>query len=257
MPTVMPPLMPHARGMPVRRLPAAAALLLALTGCGSLPDLPPLPEPLVISETPVLPAPTPGETSLSPDGFRTTERVAVRIRNVGCDTVSTGSGFAVSGDRLITNRHVVAGATTLQVSTYDGQDLLVEATGTTVVADLAIVRTDSALPAAAPLADANPEVGDNVEIIGYPGGGRLTSTKGTVLEYRDDPLSANAGEVIVSSARAVPGSSGSPMYDADGHLVGVVYAATPDGDHSLAVPVSTVRELLEEASFDSQVPSCE
>lgn len=249
--------MPPHRAERTRRAPAAAVALLVLTGCGSLPDLPPLPEPLVVSETPVLPTPTPGETSLSPDGFRTTERVAVRIRNVGCGTVSTGSGFAVSGERLVTNRHVVAGATTLQVSTYDGQDLLVEATGTTVVADLAIVRTDSRLPAAAPLAGANPEVGDEVEIIGYPGGGRLTSTKGTVLEYRDDPLNANAGQVIVTSARAVPGSSGSPMYDAGGRLVGVVYAATSDGDHSLAVPVGTLRELLDEVSFDPVMPSCE
>ncbi|MFW6092302.1 MAG: serine protease, partial [Actinomycetota bacterium] len=78
-----------------------------------------------------------------------------------------------------------------------------------------------------------------------------------VLEYRDDPLNANAGQVIVTSARAVPGSSGSPMYDAGGRLVGVVYAAASDGDHSLAVPVATLRELLDEASFDSAVPSCE
>src|SRR5690554_1925037 len=132
--------MRRTTGTPLRRLPAAATAVLLLSGCGSVPELPPLPEPLVISETPVLPTPTPGETSLSPDGFRTAERVAVRIRNVGCDSVSTGSGFAVSEDRLITNRHVVAGATTLQVSTYDGQDLLVEATGSVVFADLAIVQ---------------------------------------------------------------------------------------------------------------------
>lgn len=231
-----------------------AAGVLALVGCSYLP---PLPEPLVISETPVLPTPTPGATVLSPDGFGTTERVAVRVRNVGCEGVSTGSGFAVTDDRLVTNRHVVAGAATLQVGTYDGQDVLVETAGTTVVADLAIVETRSPLPAAVQLADEDPDVGDEVEIIGYPGGGRLTSSVGTVLSYEEDPLNANAGEVIVSSAYAEPGSSGSPMYDAEGKVVGVVYAAAPDGSHSLAVPVSTLRELLDQASFEESVPACE
>lgn len=231
-----------------------AAGVLALVGCSYLP---PLPEPLVISETPVLPTPTPGATVLSPDGFGTTERVAVRVRNVGCEGVSTGSGFAVTDDRLVTNRHVVAGAATLQVGTYDGQDVLVETAGTTVVADLAIVETRSPLPAAVQLADEDPDVGDEVEIIGYPGGGRLTSSVGTVLSYEEDPLNANAGEVIVSSAYAERGSSGSPMYDAEGKVVGVVYAAAPDGSHSLAVPVSTLRELLDQASFEESVPACE
>lgn len=233
---------------------AIAVSVVALAGCSYLP---PLPEPLVISETPALPTPTPGATTLSPDGFRTTERVAVRVRNVGCDGVSTGSGFAVAADRLVTNRHVVAGAATLQVSTYDGQDLLVQTAGTTVVADLAIVETDSPLPAAVQLADEDPEIGDDIEIIGYPGGGRLSSSVGTVLAYEEDPLNANAGEVIVSSAFAEPGSSGSPMYDNEGKVVGVVYAAAPDGSHSLAVPVSTLRELLEQASFEESVPACD
>jgi S1-C subfamily serine protease len=238
----------------MRRLAAACAGAAVLTACSYLP---PLPEPLVISETPVLRTPTPGAVTLSPDGFRTTERVAVRVRNVGCEGVSTGSGFAVDNDRLVTNRHVVTGATTLQVSTYDGQDLLVETAGTAVVADLAIVETRSPLPAAVTLADADPEAGDDIEVIGYPGGGRLTSSVGTVLGFEEDPLNANAGEVIVSSAFAEPGSSGSPMYDSQGRVVGVVYAAAPDGSHSLAVPVSTLRDLLEQASFEESVPACE
>jgi S1-C subfamily serine protease len=228
-----------------------------LAGCGELPDLPPMPDPVAIGETTSPPTPTPGATTLSPDGFRTTERVAVRVRNVGCGGVSTGSGFALSEDVLVTNRHVVAGAETLQVSTYDGQDLLVETAGAAVVADLAIVQTHSALPAAVTLADADPEEGDPVEVVGYPGGGQLTSSTGAVLGYDEDPLNANAGRVVVTSARAEPGSSGSPMYDESGLVVGVVYAATEDGSQSLAVPVSTLRTMLGDTSFDDGVPPCE
>lgn len=238
-------------------LAAAVALAGAATGCSELPDLPPMPDPVAIGETTAVPTPTPGATTLSPDGFRTTERVAVRVRNVGCGGVSTGSGFAVSEDVLVTNRHVVAGAEILQVSTYDGQDLLVETAGSAVVADLAIVRTRSALPAAVTLADADPEAGETVEVVGYPGGGRLTSSTGTVLGYDEDPLNANAGRVVVTDARAEPGSSGSPMYDEQGLVVGVVYAATQDGTRSLAVPLSTLRGLLDDTSFDDGVPPCE
>jgi len=236
---------------------AATVSVVVLSGCSELPDLPPLPDPVAIGETPAVQTPTPGTTTLSPDGFRTTERVAVRVRNVGCGGVSTGSGFAVSEDVLVTNRHVVAGAETMQVSTYDGQDLLVETAGSAIVADLAIVRTRSALPAAVTLAEADPEPGDPVEVVGYPGGGRLTSSTGTVLGYEADPLNANAGQIIVTDARAEPGSSGSPMYNESGQVVGVVYAATEDATRSLAVPVSTLRNLLDETSFDDGVPPCD
>jgi S1-C subfamily serine protease len=228
-----------------------------LVGCGDTPELPPFPEPAAIGETTAAPTPTPGATTLSPDGFRTTERVAVRVRNVGCGGVSTGSGFAVSEDVLVTNRHVVAGADTLQISTYDGQDLLVETAGAAVVADLAIVHTRSELPAAVTLAGADPEIGDPIEVIGFPGGGRLTSSIGTVLGFDEDPLDANAGDVVVTDAAAGPGSSGSPMYDASGQVVGVVYAAAADGSRSLAVPVSTLRRLLDRPDATGDVPPCE
>jgi S1-C subfamily serine protease len=242
----------------VRRLPALVfAAGIPLAACGAVPELPPFPDPAAIGETTAAPTVAAGATTLSPDGFRTTERVAVRVRNVGCGGVSTGSGFALSDDVLVTNRHVVAGADTLQVSTYDGQDLLVEAAGAAVVADLAIVHTRSQLPAAVTLADADPSVGDPIEVIGFPGGGQLTSSTGTVLSIDEDPLEANAGEVIVTNAAAEPGSSGSPMYDASGQLVGVVYAAAEDGSRSLAVPVSTLRRLLDEPDATDDVPPCE
>jgi hypothetical protein len=47
------------------------------------------------------------------------------------------------------------------------------------------------------------------------------------------------------------------MYDESGRVVGVVYAATEDATRSLAVPVSTLRTLLDETSFDDGVPPCE
>lgn len=236
----------------------AAVLVLAalvLTGCEALPELPPRPEPAEIGSEPTPTASTEA-AEWAPGGFSRAERVAVRVRNVGCGGVSTGSGFALSPNQLVTNRHVIAGATTLQVSTFDGQDLLVDAAGAGLVADIAIVETRSALPAAVTLADENPEIGDAVNIVGYPGGGRLTTTSGHVVSYEADPLNSNAGEVIVTDAPAERGSSGSPLYNEDGDVVGVVYAATSDGEHSLAVPVETLRELLDDEGFTDELPPC-
>jgi S1-C subfamily serine protease len=235
--------------------PRVVALALVLTGCGTLPELPPRPEPAEIGSDP---APTENSeaTEWAPGGFSPAERVAVRVRNVGCGGVSTGSGFALSPSQLVTNRHVVAGATTLQVSTFDGEDLLVDAAGAGLVADIAIVDTRSALPAAVTLAEDNPEIGDAVEIVGYPGGGRLTTTSGNVVSYEADPLNSNAGQVIVTDAPAERGSSGSPLYSEDGDVVGVVYAATSDGRHSLAVPVETLHELLNDEGFTDELPPC-
>lgn len=239
-----------------RRWPVIVALAtLVAAGCGVLPELPPRPEPAEIGSGPA-PTASPDDDEWEPGGFSRAERVAVRVRNVGCGGVSTGSGFALSPNQLVTNRHVVAGATTLQVSTFDGQDLLVDTAGAGLVADIAIVETRSALPAAVTLAEENPHVGDAIEVVGYPGGGRLTTTSGQVVAYEPDPLNSNAGEVIVTDAPAERGSSGSPLYNEDGDVVGVVYAATRDGRHSLAVPVETLNRLIDDAGFTDELPPC-
>ena len=101
-------------------------VLLACAGLGGcaevVPSMPgPLPTDLVPSEVP-RPAPTTAG-NLSPDGFDAAQRMAVRIRNVGCGSVSTGSGFAIDAQTLITNRHVVDQSAELQLSTYDGRDI--------------------------------------------------------------------------------------------------------------------------------------
>src|SRR5690606_4498914 len=103
---------PPAGAEPVTRSPAMrltsvlAVAALALSGCALVDEVPQMPGPretdLVPTEVP--PAEPEGET-LSPDGFDTVERMAVRIRNVGCGALTTGSGFAIDSQVLITNRH--------------------------------------------------------------------------------------------------------------------------------------------------------
>lgn len=241
-----------------RRRPALAAALVAsvvaLAGCAALPALPgPMPTGFV---------PTDGATAttsrghLSPDGFDAARRIAVRIRNVGCNSLSTGSGFAIDATTLITNRHVVANAAAIQISTYDGRDIAATAASTAGLADLAIVRTATALPAFPDLADRDPVRGDAISVVGYPMGGELTITTGQVIDETTDPLHANLGEVLVTDAQVEPGSSGSAVLDSDGRVVGVVYAKNA-ANQSYVVPVSTLKKLLADSSSFNTAPACQ
>lgn len=243
----------------------AAVVVLAaslLAGCASvdavLEEVPRMPGPpvtdLVPTEAPMS-APT-GTGTLSPDGFDAVRRMAVRIRNVGCGTLTTGSGFAIDATTLITNRHVVDQSDTVQVSTYDGRDIDVATASTASLADLAIVRTAEELPSSPVLADADPVRGDAVTVVGYPQGGALTVTSGTVIGETLDPINENLGEVLVTDAPVEPGSSGSAALDEDGRVIGVVYAKNAAGQ-SFLVPVSTLRRLLDDtAAFTPTLP-CE
>ena len=243
-------------GRPRVRPSAAGATVvvlafLTLAGCAALEDFPQLPGPaatgFVPTEAPVV---IPTEIgNLSPDGFDAVERMAVRIRNVGCSSLSTGSGFAYDSTTLITNRHVVSDSAELQISTYDGRDIDVTAASTAAIADLAVVRTAEELPTFAELAEVDPVAGDAVTVVGYPQGGALTLTTGQVIGTATDPMNENLGEVLVTDAPVEPGSSGSAVLDEDGRVVGVVYAKNTSGQ-SYIVPVSTLRNLLaDDAAF--------
>ncbi len=236
------------------RTTTALLALVLLAGCGVLPAMPgPVPTDLVPSSVPM---PEPSSTgNLSPDGTDAAQRMAVRIRNIGCGSLSTGSGFAIDEYTLITNRHVVADSAELQLSTYDGRDIAVTASSTAGLADLAIVRTAEPLPAAPVLADADPVPGDAVTVVGYPQGGALTVTSGQVIGSTTDPLNENFGEVLVTDAQVEPGSSGSAVLDADGRVVGVVYAKNSTGQ-SFVVPVSTLQQLLADDASFTQTTSC-
>lgn len=234
----------------------AAAATVCLTACGLVPESPgPVPTTFVPSSAP---AQTPAISgSLSPDGVDAVERMAVRIRNVGCSgTVSTGSGFALDEHTLITNKHVVSDSSELQLSTYDGRDVAATAASVAGLADLALVRTAEPLPSSPDLAEADMAPGEVVSVVGYPDGGALTVTSGRVIGTVADPLDNNLGQVMVTDAEVAPGSSGSPVLNDAGEVAGVVYAKNSAGQ-SFAVPVSTLRSILADDAGFTPTQSCD
>lgn len=230
----------------------AAVAAAALAGCGAVPPMPgPLPDYVTEAPAPQVAA----SGSLTPDGVAAAERMAVRVRNVGCGSLSVGSGFALDEHTVVTNRHVVADSAELQVSTYDGRDVDVVTVSSTPVADLALVRTAEPLPQVPGLAEGDPAVGTPVTVVGYPSGGALTTSAGEVLGTVPDPLGTGMDEVIVTSAAVVGGSSGSAALDADGRVVGVVYAGDDRGQ-SYLVPLSLLQTLLADTSAFAALTPC-
>jgi len=225
---------------------------IGLVGCSEeFPTIPGEPTTVAVPSEPPLVRPS----GLTPDGFDAVQRMAVRIRNVGCGALTTGSGFAIDATTLITNKHVVSESAELQVSTYDGHDIDVSAASTAGIADLALVRTEGELPSYPELATKDPVRGDQVTVVGYPQGGRLTVTSGQVIGAATDPLNENLGEVLVTDAPVEPGSSGSAVLDAEGRVVGVVYAKNAAGQ-SFIVPVSTLSAVLADAEAFAPTTPC-
>ena len=233
------------------RVRLAAALVVGAACLGACSALPGPPAPVPSSVLAPVAAPT-TPADLSPDGFDDAHRATVRLLSIRCGELATGSGFAIDAHTLVTARHVVGDAREVRVSTYDGHDLTSSGSATAPDADLAIVRTDAPLPASLPLADADPQVGDAVHVVGYPKGDALTVTSGHVTGERKDPLDVNAEPVLVADATVEPGSSGSPVLDDDDAVVGVVYAKGTN-DTTFFVPVSTLRAMLDDE--DSLVPT--
>jgi len=230
---------------------ALAGMFLA-AGCGLVPGMPPEATPDYVPELEAPQVTDPG--GLSADGVDAAQRMAIRVRNVGCGELTTGSGFALDERTIVTNRHVVADADRLQVMTYDGREIDAVSASITDVADLALLRTAEAVTTVPGIAAEDAAVGEDITVVGYPLGGRLTTSSGTVLGYEPDPLGSDLGLVGRTNAKVDHGSSGSAVLDADGEVVGVVYAMD-SWDNSYIVPVTTLRDLVADEAFEA-IASC-
>ena len=186
----------------------------------------------------------------------------VRIRSQTCEGLGVGSGFLIDPTTIVTNRHVVEGADTLEVETSEGVELTVDVANQGLLADLAVVRLatpmDEAMDAlpTATLAPTNPEPGDRIRAFGYPEGGVLTVTEGVVEDYKADPLLGNLSKVIRSDVEIHPGNSGGPAINERNEVVGVIYAIEIATEKALIVPVDTLQRLLTSDEGVETVQGC-
>jgi putative serine protease PepD len=154
----------------------------------------------------------------------------VTIRARTAEGEDEGTGIVVNTEGLIlTNDHVVAGATALQISVAGSSSRTATATlvGEEANSDLALIKVDPSGLGLKPLTladDANVHIGNQVYAIGNPYGLEETLTKGIVSALDRQisaPNGATIGGVIQTDAALNPGNSGGPLLNEQGEVIGV------------------------------------
>jgi putative serine protease PepD len=168
-----------------------------------------------------------------------------------------GSGFVIDsrGD-IVTNHHVVHGATDIRVRFGDGRWYPAEIVGTDPASDLAVVRVSAPSSALHPLVftdSSSVEVGDSVYAIGNPFGLERTMTAGIVSATRRDikaPSGLTISNAIQTDAPINHGNSGGPLLDRFGRVIAVnsqIEGGTVDANVGIgfAIPSTTVRSVVD------------
>ena len=187
------------------------------------------------------------------------------------ENVSTGSGFVVDGQGFIlTNAHVVDGATDVRVSFSDNKTREARVVGKDQSTDLAVLKVDPAGLDLRPLElgdSKTVQVGDPTVAIGNPFGLDRTLTTGVIsaLQRRiSAPNGFGIDNVIQTDAAINPGNSGGPLIDAAGRVIGInSQIATGGGGTSgssggsigigFAVPVNTAKEVIPQLKSEGRV----
>jgi S1-C subfamily serine protease len=178
-----------------------------------------------------------------------------------------GSGFVIDRDgHIVTNFHVVDGATSIRVGFSNRETVPATVVGTDPATDLALLRVDLPEEALVPLRLGDSDavrVGAPVVAIGNPFGLERTVTAGIVSALQravTSPSGSTIDHVIQTDAPINHGNSGGPLLDAAGRVIGVnsqiETGGVAEGNVGIgfAVPSNTVatvvRELLEDGSVE-------
>lgn len=167
----------------------------------------------------------------------------------------TGTGFVISPDgEILTNRHVIGGASELLVTLSDKKEYKARVLGFDPKNDLALIKIDVSgrkLPVV-PLGDSDHlVVGQKVLAIGNPFQfeGTLTtgivSSLGRTIETEDRQLEG----MIQTDAAINPGNSGGPLLDSHGNVIGIntaIYGAQGSIGIGFAMPIARAKAMLEE-----------
>jgi serine protease Do len=135
-----------------------------------------------------------------------------------------GSGVIVSPEGyILTNNHVVDGATDVMVTLHDKREMKARVVGTDPRTDIAIIKIEGSNFPTLTLADSSKvEVGDVVLAVGDPFGVGQTVTQGIVSATGRSGLGIEDVEDFIQTDAAInPGNSGGALVDDEGHLVGI------------------------------------
>ena len=166
--------------------------------------------------------------------------------------VYSGTGFVINDDGLIlTNRHVVDGASSYLIMLDGGVKKVGEIVVIDTEQDLALIRVkpDGKLPIATFTDGAKPNEGAACFAMGFP----LIDRMGASIKVTQGIVSgsgrAGIGADVVIDAKVNPGNSGGPLLDKYGRVIGIITMKTRGGgfedSYGLAISVAKIREFLE------------
>ena len=170
--------------------------------------------------------------------------VAIETFDSRGNTISRGSGFFIAADRIITNRHVIDRSSRVEIHLVDGKKFPVK--GVLAVdgeGDLALLQVDVPKELAVPLpvVKSVPQEGEFVVVIGNPFGLEGSVSNGIVSAVREIP---GYGKIIQITAPISPGSSGSPVVNMVGQVIGVATLQAAEGQSlNFAVPADRISQL--------------
>jgi S1-C subfamily serine protease len=183
--------------------------------------------------------------------------VHLTVLDAGGKPLGSGTGFFVSADgRILTNFHVVAGSAGATATDAEGRAIKVlGAIAWDQENDLALLQAEAGAYPPLTLAAGVPRPGDEVFVIGSPKGLEGTLSSGIVAAIREKGITGGpdkndrglttAGWGIQITAAISPGSSGSPVLDTHGEVIGVAVGIRLDGQAlNFAIPVAKAHDLL-------------
>lgn len=178
------------------------------------------------------------------------ERVADAVVFMQCEDSHVGSGFFVTDNGLIaTNRHVAECEQKLTVVLRTGEKHKAKIVAHDKLYDLALVRIKklASTPVVLPLANSDEvRIGSYAAAVGHPVGGIWTFTDGMVSNIYAAAKDRYAG-IIQAQVPVQPGSSGGPILNRRGEVVGVVTAKLKSGDNmTFCIQSNLLKRLLDE-----------
>ena len=206
----------------------------------------------------------------------TTEKMTVNHFWFGPQISSgAGSGVIISEDGyILTCAHVVSGANSINVTTFDGAEFTASVVGSYDDGDIAVLKIGAEGLQAAVLGDSdNIQLAETVYAVGNPGGtlsgsitdGIISATSRTIsisIESSANPYGLGINnrtvslDVLQTNAAVSPGNSGGGLFNAQGELIGIVNAKSSGENQEglgFAIPVNTAQEiavsLINEGSY--------
>ena len=189
--------------------------------------------------------------------------VSTNIFGQQTESASSGSGFIYTADGyIVTNQHVIANASSINVTLYNGDTYPATLVGSDSDYDVAVLKIDAKdLPAVTLGNSTDVNVGDNVMAIGNPLGELTFSMSSGIVSCVNRAINVEGTpfNMIQVDASINPGNSGGPLMNLYGEVVGIVsakyssYSNTTVEGIGFAIPISDVQTIITDIMENGQV----